>query len=644
MKKQLLFTTGVLVSGLLCAQVAKKATKIPSTLANISVKKMDKSLDNTVLPIPFQLKSKPVPHSAARTMAISETTIGTTFYDLQSNSSPADRLVVNGDGSMAACWTMSQNNNDVNYADRGTGYNYYNGSSWGAPPTVRVENARVGWGNIVNTRTLGEAILSHNGTVSLAQVARRSTKGTGTWANSTTSFPSVSGGNWWPRMVSSNPAGGDTIYSLSISYPGSVVNGLDACLFFSRSLDGGATWSPLTQPTGLTSANYLGFGGDAYAITAKGSTVAIVAGDSDSDVGLAKSTDGGLTWTYKVVYKFPIHLWDYTTTISDTNADAVADTIETNDGNFAIALDNSGMAYVAYGRYRLFNDAPSASGYSYFPYTDGLKLWNESMPQDLGGNVVAAIEDLGEQGTIYFPPVTSPDLAFGRWGCSLTSYPSMAFDGNNDLFLSYSAIVDSLSSATNPDKLVRHQYVVKSCVLTPGSEVFTDPMDIVPPNPGFEYEGVFGSMAKNINGNVHILYQRDYFPGNGIPPTSGTNPDTDNFGNSNDIVYVKIPTSDFLCVTGVKETALSNSVAGLNFYPNPASTSATLDVQLTETSKLDVAILNTVGQTIYSTSVSGNVGSNKVELNLNNLSAGLYFYQVKVGNSKAITKKFAVEK
>lgn len=649
MKKQLLFTTGIFVSGLLCAQVANRATKIPSNLANIAIKKSAIADEKMNLALPFQASAKNVsPKNNQRVSTLSETIVGTTLYDLQSNSSPADRIVVNADGTIATCWTFEPTDASGSYANRGTGYAYYNGSAWSTPPTARVENARVGWGNIVDTRSGRELILSHNGGASKTQIASRDTKGTGAWANSTTVLPTANaGGNFWPRMVTSSPSGGDTIYVISITYPvssgGTEYQGLDGAVVFSRSTDAGVSWDiQNVVPTGLTSDVFLGFGGDAYAITANGSTVAIVAGDSDSDVVLSKSTDGGETWTAKTVLKFPLPLWDYTTTTSDIDNDAVADTIDTNDGSFAVALDNNGMAYVAYGAYRLLNDAPSADGYSYFPYTDGLYLWNEGMPQDAGGNIVAAIEDLGEQGTIYFPPVTSPALAFGRWGCSLTSFPSMAFDANNDLFLSYSAIVDSLLSISESPKLVRHQYVVKSCVLTPGLEVFTDPMDIVPLAPGSEYEGVFGSMAKNIDGNVHILYQRDYFPGNGIPPSTGTNPDADNLGYSNDMVYVKIPTSDFVCVTGIKET--SSSFANLNFYPNPASSNATIDVVLNETEKLDISILNAVGQTVYSTSVSGNVGSNKVNVNLNNLSSGLYFYQVKIGNSKAITKKFAVEK
>ena len=98
------------------------------------------------------------------------------------------------------------------------------------------------------------------------------------------------------------------------------------------------------------------------------------------------------------------------------------------------------------------------------------------------------------------------------------------------------------------------------------------------------------------------------------------------------------------CVpTGIKNQS-DVAFENLSFYPNPASTSGTIDVQLNENVKVDITVLNSVGQSVYTTSISGNVGSNKVNVDLSNLSSGLYFYQVRIGNSKAVTKKFAVGK
>jgi hypothetical protein len=345
--------------------------------------------------------------------------------------------------------------------------------------------------------------------------------------------------------------------------------------------------------------------------------------------------------------QFPIPLWDPTTVTSDINGDSVADTVETNDGNLAVALDNNGKAYVAYGRMRILNDAPDANGYSYFPYTDGLYVWSEGMPMQTAGfnpgnNFAAFIQDLYGDNYISFPTVPQGSFPFGLTRAnSLTSFPSMAFDASNNLYLSYSAIVDSLSSLPHPEKLVRHIYVTKSC---DGGVNWSDPLDLDPNDPDLPQEGIYASMAKNVDGNLHIVYQRDLYPGNGIPGTSTTNPDGDQLDAGNDIIYVKVPTTDISCsvVTSIKDA--SSTVSTLSFYPNPASTNGTIDVVLKENAKMDIVVMSAVGQTVYTTSVNGNAGSNKVDVNLNNLSSGIYFYQVKIANNKTITNKFVVEK
>ncbi len=532
------------------------------------------------------------------------------------------------------------------YADRGTGYNYFNGTTWMPNPTVRIEAARVGWGNIVNTRTGKELILSHNG--ALLNLASRATKGSGTFVESLTTVPSATtAGNYWPRTVSA----GDTVYAISVTQrtdatpPGALYQGLNGAVCFSRSKNAGATWDIVnTVPAGLGTSNFLGHGGDAYAIAAKGSTVVVVAGDSGKDLVLSKSTDAGATWVSKVVMKFPIALWDPATMTTDKNGDNVADTIVTSDGNLSVGLDNNNQAYVFYGRARILQTAAQANGsYSYFPGTDGLMMWKESFAAntDTGGILVAAIDDIRTLGVIELPNPAS-GLSFGRWGSSLTSYPSVAFDASNTMYLSYSSVVDSLFSLPNPDKALRHTYIIKS---TDGGINWTNPCDISGGKDDAR-EGIFGSMAKKVDGFVHIIYQRDFAAGNGIPGT-GTSPNPDEAENTynNDIVYVKIPVGDIgTCVVPNSVKEISSSASSINFYPNPASTIGTVEVVLTENAKMDVVILNSVGQTVYSTSVVGVVGANKVDINTSNLSSGLYFYQVRVANSKSLTQKFVIEK
>jgi len=153
------------------------------------------------------------------------------------------------------------------------------------------------------------------------------------------------------------------------------------------------------------------------------------------------------------------------------------------------------------------------------------------------------------------------------------------------------------------------------------------------------------SYGKNVDGNLHIIYQRDINPGYAVPPATGTDTDPNNYNQDNDIVYVKVPVADLgncPIPTGIK--SVNTVVSNMSLFPNPATSNITIDVVLVENAKMDIAILNSVGQEVYKTSFNGNVGSNKVDLSLNNLSSGLYFYQVKIANNKAVTKKFAIEK
>ena len=657
MKKQLFLASSILLSGIMAAQVSKRTSHIPLNISNQSMPYIDVlKLEETSVPSNYKPKeAKPLTEKEKnlKTSALTTGVIGTTFYDLQSNGSVGDRIVVNPDGTIAACWTFAGSFTPT-YADRGTGYNYFNGTTWGPAPTARLESGRVGWGNIVNTRSGKELVLAHNSVNS--PLNSRPVKGTGTFTETTTAIPNATTtANMWPRMVSS----GDTVYSIYVSNivsPAIPYQGVNGALCFSRSKDGGATWD-ITNivPAGLDSSHYLSHNGDSYAIAAKGTTVVIAAGGNGKDIVLSKSVDAGVTWTYKVALKFPIHKWDPATMITDITGDGVADIVDSNDGNISVGLDNNNEGYVFYGYMRVKSADPltTTGSFSYYPGTDGLMMWKESFAEntDTGGVLVAQIQDLYQKGTIYFPtadPGVTNSLSFGRWQCSLTSYPSVAFD-NNTMYLTYSSIVDSLMSAINQTKLVRHVYIMKS---SDGGITWSYPCDLVESPNGIPYEGVLGSLAKRVDGNVHLIYQRDLAPGNGIPGTS-TSPNNDQVENnttptngSNDIVYIKIPVGDISCTEtsaiGINE--LHSSISSLNFYPSPASTNGTIDVVLHDNAKMEIVILNSVGQTVYSTSLTGVAGGNKVDVNLSNLNSGLYFYQVRVANSKAITKKFVIEK
>ena len=75
------------------------------------------------------------------------TIIGNTFYENQANQGNPGRLIYEWpDNTMAAVWMIGSNT--PTFSDRGTGYNFYNGS-WNALPTNRVEAVRTGFPNII---------------------------------------------------------------------------------------------------------------------------------------------------------------------------------------------------------------------------------------------------------------------------------------------------------------------------------------------------------------------------------------------------------------------------------------------------------------------------------------------------------------
>ena len=114
----------------------------------------------------------PRPHTQNR--AYTTTQIGTTEYQNQTNASICNRVIKHNDGTISATWTMAI---DPAFADRGTGYNYFDGANWAASPTVKIEGVRTGFTNIGVTSTGGEVIVAHE--ASNIHVSTRPAKGTG---------------------------------------------------------------------------------------------------------------------------------------------------------------------------------------------------------------------------------------------------------------------------------------------------------------------------------------------------------------------------------------------------------------------------------------------------------------------------------
>ena len=371
--KKITLISLLLLSGLIVFGQGLKKPVYPESKKNIATKRPFRLTGE--IPQSF-LESKGNPMVKAG-LVPSETTTMVTRYDLPTNQATQNRIYLHPDGTVGATWTWGVS--DPAFADRGTGYNYFDGSAWGPQPSARIESVRTGWPSYVPYGTAGEAVLCHDfGTPGGLVLSKRTTKGTGSWTEQTIPGPAGQNGLSWPRMVTSGSNNG-SINIIAVTRPvansGTVYQGLDGAILYSRSDDGGATWPVQNQLlTGMTSNEYTGFGGDCYAwAQPKGNTLAFVVGDNWSDLFLMKSTDNGNTWTKTVVFQHPYPMFDETHTV-------VADTPTVVDGGIAVALDNNGKAHVFFGLMRVLNVDTTDAQTTFFPYTDGLAYWNEDMP------------------------------------------------------------------------------------------------------------------------------------------------------------------------------------------------------------------------------------------------------------------------
>jgi len=547
--------------------------------------------------------------------------IGSTFYDLQTNSSICNRIVRNADGTIAATWTMAAAAGHPSFADRGTGYNYRTASGWSPEPTARVEGKRTGWPSIVNLDNGSEAFICHNTTISNIQITSRPTKGTGAWTeDEVTLLSPLPEGSWWPRLVSGG-TDGNTIHSLSITYPvasgGALYNGLDGALLYSRSVDGGATWDKLYfLIPDLDTSFFKGFGGDTYAIDARGNTVAILAGDAAQDLILLKSTDNGDTWTKTIVEDFPIDKWNFATQLSDINNDGVADTLDTHDGAMAVLIDNNNQVHAFTGSMRILHDDLAATSYSYFPGTDGLKYWNESFGPDTMV-VIASTIDRDQSGVIEFPtPTTTGGFPFGSTGNSLTSYPSAGISASGTIYLAYASIFEGTDNGEG--KSYRHQYLMSS---SDGGATWTPAIDLIPSDDPEFTEGSFGAVARKVDGFVHIIYQEDKEPGHSLFGATPGDTDPGNINQPTSIVYNAVDTAVF---STASLKSLGENAGAILVFPNPANEMVNVALDASNAEVFTLSIFDLNGREVMRGETRFNGVSQVRQLNISELPSGIY--------------------
>ena len=118
---------------------------------------------------------KPIPTSLKANY--SEWVVGSTYYDNQSNSSVMNRIE-NTSGEVSTIYTYSLEQST--FSDRGTGYNFTDGSTWGDLSEERLEDIRTGWPTVLHTGGGKEVVICHDYPTQLYMMSRDGL-GSGTW-------------------------------------------------------------------------------------------------------------------------------------------------------------------------------------------------------------------------------------------------------------------------------------------------------------------------------------------------------------------------------------------------------------------------------------------------------------------------------
>jgi len=94
--------------------------------------------------------------------------------------------------------------------------------------------------------------------------------------------------------------------------------------------------------------------------------------------------------------------------------------------------------------------------------------------------------------------------------------------------------------------------------------------------------------------------------------------------------------------TGIDAASSSKEAGIIALFPNPASQEATLRYQVKNSNPVSVDVLNTIGQVVYTKNEGvQTAGDYALDINTKNLSTGLYYVRLTVGNN-VITDKLSV--
>lgn len=599
---------------------AQKRVQIPKSLRDISVQReYTQPLDGSEITEGTQV----VPYKSAS--VFDEEIIGDNFADQQTNRALMNRTYLYNDGTMGVTWTRGMD--APAFPNRGTGYNYYDGNAWGPWPSVRIETQRCGWPSLAPLGENGEIVVAHNAIDALV-INRRDEKGTGTWVETILQGPPGYEKVTWPRIVTS---GQDHNIVHVLGQIRNGYNGQEIAQAYYRSQDGGETWDIMNQIIeGVGPDYYTQIDADAEVFAEpRAGVIAFICVSHWHDLFMMKSYDEGDTWEKTVIWEHPYPFWDWDNSIT-------TDTLWVPDNSVSIALDSDGMAHVVLGLSRIAHWEAGAS-YSYWPYSDGIAYWNETMPpfedenphdaldpidvliEDY--NLIGWTQDVNNNGSIDF---LDDLMAYPEKGISTMT--NIVVDELNQIFLTFASTTEGYDNTVYNYK---HIWVRTS---PDNGNTWGDFYDMTSAMIHIYDECIYPLLTAGSDDNIYLMYNVDADPGLASRE--------DHAWQQNKLYFLTILKDDILSINNPVEFT-ENDVS--QNYPNPFNATSVVNVNIRKTCELSLDVINITGQKVFEINpIKAKPGKNTISIDAGKLSPGIYFYTVRAGET-AITKKMVVE-
>ncbi|MCB9261465.1 MAG: T9SS type A sorting domain-containing protein [Flavobacteriales bacterium] len=588
-------------------------------------------------------------HAKSREEVYDFVRVGNTFYDLQTNAAIGRRAILHDDGTITVAWTFS-GTSSTTWPDRGSAVNYFDGTDWGAEPTVRTENnVRTGWPSIGVLADGSVYTIAHDAADGGLVIASTSAKGGSTWTTGSNVVTNPNGNLIWNRTANN----GDIMHTLvafsaQSGDPDVIINGITNPVLYSRSLDAGKTWSTPTTLPGYDSSRYLDGDGDVYAIDTRDSVVAMVIGGRYKDVTMWKSMDNGDNWTVSIIDTFEIPRFVWGRTLVDVNNPYL-----TNDGAVDILIDNNNNVHVVTGRVSYADDdttddlARSGSLYNLFHWSENEPIWKVcGTPIDMDGanGSNGSPYEFADETTNSMDANGNPNgglsYAARYGGTSLSTHPSLSCDASNNIYVTYDCPVEFTYHDFGAN--FRDVHISFS---TDGGANWAIPQNATQLR---KKEAVFACMTKKTDDFVHFIFQVDEHPGTNLQNSGSGNlhPNVENT-----IFYAAIPVTD-LMAGNIGQNTLGERpiekdakvfVVSQN-QPNPFSAETNVMIYLRSGSDLSYTITDATGKVVATQNLGyNNAGNHNIVIDGNNLTSGVYFYTISSKDNK-VTKSMQVVK